>query len=612
MTEATLKAPDVKFSHDEVKAMMKRDIESGQYIRPLNEVEKSIYGNAAMNVTQRVPAFSGAVALLQPFVDATAETCYVDRYGRVGLSYFFLYAVDYITRATWLIHETMHVLNSHFVRAESVGTNPMEMNICGDLEINTTLSTMRWCNLETGILPEMFDLPQYKTFEIYHGLRKQQQLMDEDNIPQDNSQGQPGGESSDSGNGSGSGDNSDASDSSNSDNNGSGSGNSSSESSSSGSAGDSGDNDGSDNGSGSSSSSSSNGDSGNSSGSGSGSSNQPTKGTSNKSAMDDLQDRFARDLENGKKGDGGGSGSGGNGSGRTVIVKGTPGEGKGGSVDAKGTFSKDGKHACDRVTEERERLADEQGIERTSETAQEIARQDTRVRIKHEIQQANSKNRSNYGSSHDFYNMMIELMSPPKVDWRKIFRKVMANSFSDAMIGRNYQSYRRVNRRYNNGNVIFPGSVDYMPTAMIGIDTSGSMGKEDYRTTLVEVENITTKVCRAKRGVPVFAVDTEIKDIQIAKSVKDIDLSGGGGTDMAVAFKYVNELPKKKKPNIFVLSTDGHVYWDTMIEELKKATYKAIILVTDADMATVPDEAYNYATILPIGEENSKTWNGRY
>lgn len=579
MTESTLKAPDVKFSHDEVKAMMKRDIESGQYIRPLNEVEKSIYGNAAMNVTQRVPAFSGAVALLQPFVDATAETCYVDKYGRVGLSYFFLYAVDYITRATWLIHETMHVLNSHFVRAESVGANPMEMNICGDLEINTTLSTMRWCNLETGILPEMFELPKYKTFEIYHGLRKQQQLMDSANIPQENSQTQSesGDESNDNSNSSG--------------NNSSGNSNDSNNTNDSSS----------DNGDG-------NGDSSNGNGSGSTS----PQGTSNKSAMDDLQERFARDLENGSKGDGGGSGNGSAG-GKTVIVKGSAGgEGKGGSVDAKGTFSKDGKHACDRVTEERQRLADEQGIERTSETAQEIARQDTRVRIKHEIQQSNSRNRSNYGSSHDFYNMMIELMSPPKVDWRKIFRKVMANSFSDAMIGRNYQSYRRVNRRYNNGNVIFPGSVDYMPTAMIGIDTSGSMSKEDYRTTLVEVENITTKVCRAKRGVPVFAVDTAIKDIQIVKSVKDIDLSGGGGTDMAVAFKYINDLPKKKRPNIFVLSTDGHVYWDTIIEELKKATYKAIILVTDADMSSVPDEAYNYATILPIGEENSKTWNGRY
>lgn len=543
-------------SHDDIVDMMRHDLESGRRIRPLTKREREIYGHAAMRATTYLPAFTSAIALLRPFVDASAETCYVDKYGRVGLSYFFLYAIDWNTRVTWLTHESMHVLNSHFVRAERENINPREMNICGDLEINTTLSTTYWANTDNMLLPELFGYEKLKTLEYYHNIREEQ---DEDAPqPQGSGDGKPqegkNGQNQDSGNDSGSGSNS---------NSGSGQGGSSSDSSDNNSAGGSGQG-GSDDGS-------------------STSNNAPNPEDIEqqiqdavKSFVDDITERLRRDMEAKAKGPGGSQNNG---------------------------NPKSSQHSCDSATDARSDEADDADIERNSDSAQEIARQDTRARISQEIE--NNRMRGRSGAGNMFFEQMLNLMSPPKVDWRQIFRNAVARSYADATIGKNETSYRRVNRRYSQGKVIFPGTIDINPTALIAVDTSGSMGTRDYQSALIEVQNIVEKVCRARSGVPVCTVDTNMSELKRVRNVKDIELVGGGGTDMSIPFKYVKDMPSKKRPDITILCTDGYIFWDEVIDALKECPSRCIILMTNAMMDSVPQEAHLYAKIIPIGEENT-------
>ena len=545
----------------EIVEMMRNDLMSGKRIRPLNDSERIVYGNTAVNAAGKIPAFTSIFALLRPFVDASAETCYVDEYGRVGLSYWFLYAIPREHRVTWLTHEAMHVLNSHFERSRSGNIDPKRMNICGDLEINTTLSTTHWAALDGLLVPEKYDMPKYKTMEFYHNYMVNEEINQKNEMQvgggddkleesgfsspsDDNNQDNSSGDSSDPSGESGNGNSSNANDGSPS--NSSGDSSNANDDSPSNSSGDSSD---------------SNGNTGN-------------------PIIDDMLSRFEKDLADKKKSP-------------------SPMAGNG---ESSGNTSPNQGSACDKPSESRSSEADEVDIERSSKSSQEIARQDTRERVKSEI--IGGQGRGTNSTLNQFYEMVIELMQPPKVKWQDILKKVISQIGNEIAIGKQKTSFRRVNRRYSEGsNIIFPGTIAVKPTVMAALDNSGSMGSDDMLAGLIEINEIIEKALRLRDGMQMFTVDTSIHDVQLIKSVHDLQLKGGGGTDMSIAFDYVSSLPPKKQPDIFVLITDGELYsnWNDVAEELKKPKrYTPIILVTRDTLDTVPDSVTSLAKVIAI------------
>lgn len=540
---------DTVLSVDDVMEMWKYDRENSPQ-RPLTEYERNIYGGTILRATKQLPYFSDAYAVLSPFVDATAETAYTDANARVGLSYWFFYALDINTRVTWITHEAMHVLNNHFVRGSSLGISNQDMNKLGDLEINTTLETVPSMVLNGLLLPQLYDLPKLKTMEIYLGLvdddKKDQ--MDQDapdagdgggsGADQGDQSGEGSGEGSNSGDGEGSGSGSGAGD---------GKGEQSAEGSGGGS--NSGDGEGSNSGS----------------GAGSGSNGEAEDKDNNSDEGTSQEERLRRDIENRQK------------------------------------SAPPGIRSCDELTEDRTQGADEADIEKVSPVSQNMARNNTKTRM---IDHMNSTKTRGYGSSDDFIKNMIKLMSPPKVDWRELLRRAVSNAYSDTMIGRSHTSYKKVNRRYTQGKIIFPGVVDMIPTTMFAIDTSGSMGKNDYESLLTEIESIIKHSARSRSNMKVFSVDTTVKDVKPVRSVSEINLMGGGGTDMSVAFAYANQLPKKERPNIFILGTDGYTDWNRVIAQLTSASYKPIILVTThGGYNTAPEQLRRMATVIDVSDD---------
>lgn len=229
--------------------------------------------------------------------------------------------------------------------------------------------------------------------------------------------------------------------------------------------------------------------------------------------------------------------------------------------------------------------ADAQGIDSVGDIDIILARE----KVYHEMKEALSKGDRSIGSgTRDFIASVIALMQPPKVDWRKIFAQCFGNAYSTMVRGRTHTTYRRVNRRFSQSDVVFPGWFDTIPRVMVGVDTSGSMHDEDYQKSLSEVEGIIRNGIRGesrKKALSVFSVDTEIKEIQEVSSVSEIEFKGGGGTDMDVAFKYVSELPAKKRPDVFVLCTDGYTYWSDARSYLEgmRDKVRSIVLVTQED-----------------------------
>jgi len=632
---------------EEQKEILKRFREdlTSQPIRSLNKEESDIYAGAVFRAQQILPSFRDALAVLSPFMDATCSTAYTDQYARVGLSYWFFYLADAETRSMVVLHESMHILNSHFARAETQKVKPRMMNYAGDFEINTNLYTLPTIknSLENFLIPSKYELPDFKTFEQYVSMikDKMEEISKDSGNPSDGaeeidqaSQNNDSQSGSDSSSGSESGTDSSSSDASGSDSASSDSqqGNDSESSESGSSSSGEGGSESSD-GSGSSQS----GDNGDSQG---GQGSQPSgygnsyddyvrkmNGEDSAGGTGSFEDLLNEEEGKGKcdgnhSKDGKGepcdgscdhSSEGDNDGEADGDSQGNNGNGEpepNSSIDnykrsmnsggAKKKVNPPTRH-CDDSTVKRSEAADKAGISKVSDIEQNIARNNTSVRIAEEL---NSGGRGS-GASNDFLKLALKRMSPPKVDWRDLFRRAVANAYSASIMGQSYTSYKRVNRRYSQGSVIFPGTIDHSPTVTFAVDTSGSMGQEDFRRLLAEIEDIIKNAARQKNSLKVFSVDTTVKGIEPVSSVDKIKLRGGGGTDMSVAFAYVNLMKKKEMPNIVVLGTDGYTEWSSVEREIRQGSYHAIILVTQANaMNSVPQSLHSVAAVIDISEDN--------
>lgn len=128
------------------------------------------------------------------------------------------------------------------------------------------------------------------------------------------------------------------------------------------------------------------------------------------------------------------------------------------------------------------------------------------------------------------------------------------------------------------------------------------MRKKEIMAALREAQEI-VKNGLGEDCLKAFCVDTEMKDVQPVSDVNDLDITGGGGTDMMPAFRYICELPKRDKPDIFVLATDGFVPWDACKRWLPDWQCEVIILITDNDgLKQIPDWMHDNATVIDISD----------
>lgn len=263
-----------------------------------------------------------------------------------------------------------------------------------------------------------------------------------------------------------------------------------------------------------------------------------------------------------------------------------------------------GNAAEDRIEEE----ADSMDVDRVSGAMRSKAKEKIEARAKDPYSWGSG------GQAKDFALKLASLMHQPKVDWRQVFRRVITNAYSGLSYKRTEYSYRRINRRGNAfmKNIAFPGMVSYTPRALMAIDTSASMHEDELRSSLMEAEGIIRQVGHgSKDSFQAFCVDTKMKNVQTVNKVEDIDLSGGGGTDMAPAFAYAGSLPKRLRPDVFILVTDCGLDWKK-VAKVWPQQIKVVILCTSKDGydRLQKDEAwiFNEAKVIDISDEDDYSY----
>lgn len=147
----------------------------------------------------------------------------------------------------------------------------------------------------------------------------------------------------------------------------------------------------------------------------------------------------------------------------------------------------------------------------------------------------------------------------PKVDWRKALAAVVRTGLASAAGCVDY-SYMRPSRRASvTGNVILPALRRPLPAVAVVIDTSRSMSEHLLGEVVAEVEGILRGVGVGRSRIHVLACDTEVHKVQRVTSARQVQLFGGGGTNMGAGLD--TALALRPKPSVVVVLTDGYTPW---------------------------------------------------
>lgn len=146
----------------------------------------------------------------------------------------------------------------------------------------------------------------------------------------------------------------------------------------------------------------------------------------------------------------------------------------------------------------------------------------------------------------------------PAVDWRRALAAEIRAGI-DNVAGAVDYSYRRPSRRQSvAGDVILPSLRKPVPNVAVVCDTSGSMHEGLLARVLAEVEGLLRSVGVA-RSVRVLSVDAAVHAVRRVTSARQVELIGGGGTNMGTGIEAALRL--RPRPQIVVVLTDGYTPW---------------------------------------------------
>ena len=169
---------------------------------------------------------------------------------------------------------------------------------------------------------------------------------------------------------------------------------------------------------------------------------------------------------------------------------------------------------------------------------------------------------TNMGSGYaDLIRKLKELLNP-EVPWSEVLSDFITKASN------NRRTYDRISRR-SSGQIVFPTYTGDRIDIIFGVDTSGSMSSDDLSEAMTELYGI----CESFDDwtINVVSCDTQANLIAEMSSEEDdeqdtldLELIGGGGTDMAPIVQYTNNGDFDIEPSVCVIVTDGYIPEETL------------------------------------------------
>lgn len=144
----------------------------------------------------------------------------------------------------------------------------------------------------------------------------------------------------------------------------------------------------------------------------------------------------------------------------------------------------------------------------------------------------------------------------PQVPWQRLLRSALRRPLR-AVIGASEPTWTRPDRRAPAvPHVLRPGSRRVRPQVAVVVDTSGSMSRSLLNVAVTEIDAI---VRRSGASTTVVVCDEVAAAPQQVRTISELQLTGGGGTDMRVGIDAALEV--RPRPQVVVVLTDGLTPW---------------------------------------------------
>ncbi|GGQ07687.1 vWA domain-containing protein [Streptomyces roseolilacinus] len=152
-----------------------------------------------------------------------------------------------------------------------------------------------------------------------------------------------------------------------------------------------------------------------------------------------------------------------------------------------------------------------------------------------------------------------EQVLEPVVDWRRALAGAVREAAAWAGGAVDY-TYRRPSRRSAAlRGVVLPSLRRPLPRVAVVVDTSGSMGDAELAAAMAEITGVLREVGVRGNRVTVLACDADVHAVSRVTSADQVELGGGGGTDLRVGIGAA--LARRDRPDVVVVLTDGMTPW---------------------------------------------------
>lgn len=203
-------------------------------------------------------------------------------------------------------------------------------------------------------------------------------------------------------------------------------------------------------------------------------------------------------------------------------------------------------------------------MEGFSETEVDIIRSQTaKAMVEHE-----AKHRGTIPGN--LLRLAESMLKPSRIPWQQKLAALVRYGITWAQGCVDY-SWNKFSRR-SSGPFFMPSLRVPKPSLAGIIDTSGSMSEDNLLTAVSEAQ----AVLRASglREIPFLAVDAAVHSARKISDARQLDLIGGGGTDMVLG---INEALKlKPRPQVILVFTDGYTPWP--VHELSNVKIIAVLV----------------------------------
>jgi len=146
----------------------------------------------------------------------------------------------------------------------------------------------------------------------------------------------------------------------------------------------------------------------------------------------------------------------------------------------------------------------------------------------------------------------------PTVDWRRLLAAELRRAVADIAGVVDYSYMRPSRRAAAVSGIVLPALRRPVPELAVVCDTSGSMTEDLLAMALAEVEGLLRALGLARR-LRVLACDAAAAPAQRISSARQVELTGGGGTNMSAGIAAAYGL--RPRPALAVVLTDGYTPW---------------------------------------------------